>query len=175
MALPLPSGSLQPPLTLRSGHTLKVLGVARISTEHQDALSLADQEARYRGWLDQHAATPYCLDTISGRGRGECLDRQEVVQAEEAMETRTYDLVLAEDLGRIFRRVHAQLFCELCEDVGTRLLARNDHVDTGQDSWHLHAFFATLRHELYYADTATRIRRSLRKRFLQGGGVQTVV
>jgi hypothetical protein len=73
MALPLPSGSWQPPLTPRNGHTLKVLGVARISTEHQNSLSPADQEALYRGWLDQHAATPYRLDMISGRGSGECL------------------------------------------------------------------------------------------------------
>jgi len=33
---------------------LKVLGIARISTEHQDVLSLADQEALYRRWLAEH-------------------------------------------------------------------------------------------------------------------------
>src|SRR6185437_13632678 len=79
------------------------------------------------------------------------------------------------DLGRIFRRIHAQLFCELCEDVGTRLIALNDHVDTAQDNWRVLAGFASMRHEMYNADTAKRIRRSLRNRFLQGGVVQTVV
>jgi len=77
-------------------------------------------------------------------------------------------LVIAEDLGRIFRRAHSQLFCELCEDYATRLVAINDNVDTGQDGWRVLAGFASVRHELYNADTSKRIRRSLRNRFLQG-------
>jgi DNA invertase Pin-like site-specific DNA recombinase len=169
------AGSLQPPLFPRNGQTLKVLGIARISTEHQDALSLEDQEALYRQWLSQHTDTRSTLIMIAGRGSGESLDREEALRATAEVETGTYDLVIAEDLGRIFRRVHAQLFCELCEDMGTRLIAINDHVDTGSEDWRLHAFFATMRHEMYNADTAKRIRRSLRNRFQQGGVVQTVV
>jgi DNA invertase Pin-like site-specific DNA recombinase len=170
------SGSvLQPPLTARNGHTLRVLGIARISTEHQNALSLDDQEALLRGWLSQHTDLPVDLIMIKGRGSGECLDRQEALQAEELVATRTFDLVIAEDLGRIFRRIHAQLFCETCEDHDTRLIALNDSIDTAQDNWRVLAGFATMRHEMYNADTAKRIRRSLRNRFLQGGVVQTVV
>jgi DNA invertase Pin-like site-specific DNA recombinase len=166
---------LQPPLMARNGRQLQVLGIARISTEHQDALSLEDQEALYRQWLTRHTDLPYHLRMISGRGSGELLDRQEAKQAEAEVATAGYDLVIAEDLGRIFRRIHAFLFCEVCEDIGTRLVAINDHVDTGRDDWRLHAFFASIRQEMYNADTAKRIRRSLRNRFLQGGVVQTVV
>jgi DNA invertase Pin-like site-specific DNA recombinase len=175
MPLSTASGSLQPPLAARNGRALKALGIARISTEHQDALSFEDQENLYRSWLDQHAGLPYHLEMISGRGSGECLDREEARQAEEAVETRSYDLVIAEDLGRIFRRAHALIFCELCEDTGTRLIALNDQVDTAQDNWRVLAGFASMRHELYNADTAKRIRRSLRNRFQQGGVIQTVV
>ena len=32
----------------KNGHTFEVIGVGRISTEHQDELSLGDQEALYR-------------------------------------------------------------------------------------------------------------------------------
>ena len=167
-----PAGSLQPPLAPRDGHTLKVLGIARISTEHQDALSLGDQEALYRQWLAQHAGPPFALTMIAGRGSGECLDREEARRARAEVETGSYDLVIAEDLGRIFRRAHALLFCELCEDYGTRLVAINDNVDTGQDGWRVLAGFASMRHELYNADTSKRIRRSLRNRFQQGGVVQ---
>jgi DNA invertase Pin-like site-specific DNA recombinase len=169
------SALLDPPLVPQNGHCLSVLGIARISTEHQDTLSLKDQEALYHQWLGQHTDCRFTLKMIAGRGSGECLDRQEALQATAEVETGTYDLVIAEDLGRIFRRVHAQLFCEMCEDVGTRLVAINDHVDTGKEDWRLHAFFATMRHEMYNADTAKRIRRSLRNRFQQGGVVQTVV
>ena len=69
--------SLQPSLTARNGHTLEVLGIARISTEHQDALSLEDQEALYRGWLAQHTELPSELKMIAGRGSGEWLGRVE--------------------------------------------------------------------------------------------------
>ena len=83
--------------------------------------------------------------------------------------------MIAEDLGRIFRRVNALIFCEQCEDLGTRLIAINDGVDTAKENWQLLAGFASLRHELYNSDTAKRIRRSLRNRFENGGIVQTTV
>jgi hypothetical protein len=62
---------LQPPLVARNGQRLKVRGIARISTDHQDVLSLADQEALYRQWLDRNTDLPYDLRMISGRGSGE--------------------------------------------------------------------------------------------------------
>jgi len=45
---------LNPPLFARNGLLLLILGIARISTEHQDARNLKDQEALYRAWLDRH-------------------------------------------------------------------------------------------------------------------------
>jgi len=168
-------GCLQPPLVPRAGQLLQVLGIARISTEHQDQRSLADQEALYRCWLDQYAGRPYHLQMIAGRGSGECLDREEARQARAAVESGRVDLVIAEDLGRIFRRIHAQLFCELCEDYETRLIALNDQVDTAQDNWRIMAGFASMRHEMYNADTANRILRTLRNRFQQRGIVQFVI
>jgi len=166
--------NIQPPLLARNGRTLKVLGIARISTIHQNALSLEDQEQLYRKWLNQNTDLPYDLTMISGRGSGEDLGRRGYLEALDAIETCAYDLVVAEDLGRITRRVHSQIFCELCEDAGTRLVAINDHIDTGTDNWKLNAGFASMRHEMYNADTAKRIRRSLRNRFENGGvlGVQ---
>jgi DNA invertase Pin-like site-specific DNA recombinase len=175
MSLTSVAGSLQPPLMARNGHTLKVLGIARISTEHQDALSLDDQQALYRRWLAEHTDLPFDMRLIAGRGSGECLDRKEALDAVTEVESGVYDLVIAEDLGRIFRRVYAQIFCELCEDHSTRLIALNDHVDTAQDNWRVLAGFASMRHEMYNADTSKRIRRSLRNRFMQGGVVQCVV
>ena len=161
--------SLQPPLTARNGLRLRVLGIARISTEHQDKLSLEDQEALYRQWLDEHTDLPYDLKMIAGQGSGECLDRTEARQAQAELETGGYDLVIAEDLGRIFRRIQAFSFCEEAEDQGTRLIALNDNVDTANDGWRMSACFAAIRHEMYNADTAKRIRRSLRNRFSHGG------
>ena len=168
------STNLQPPLLARNGHTLKVLGIARISTVHQDALSLGDQEQLYHKWLKQNTDLPYELTMIASRGSGENLKRKEYLLGVEYIETNKFDLAIAEDLGRITRRVHSQIFCELCEDAGTRLIAINDSIDTGKDNWRLNAGFASMRHEMYNADTSKRIRRSLRNRFENGGvlGVQ---
>lgn len=167
--------NLQPPLLAKNGLSLKVLGIARISTIHQNALSLEDQEQLYRNWLNQNTDLPYELIMISGRGSGEDLGRKEYAQAIDEIETGNYDLVITEDLGRISRRIHSQLFCELCEDLNTRLVAINDHIDTGIDNWRLNAGFATMRHEMYNSDTGRRIRRSLRNRFINGGVLSTPV
>jgi hypothetical protein len=82
------------------------------------------------------------------------------------------DVVIVEDLARICRRSRAFDFCEACEDNNCRLIAINDHIDTGKEDWRLHASFAAIRHEMYNQDTSKRIKRTLRNRFTQGGVFQ---
>ncbi|QGJ68647.1 Recombinase [Planctomycetales bacterium 10988] len=166
---------LQPPLEPRNGRELKVLAICRISTIHQDARSLEDQETMYRHWLTKHTSLPFRMEVIASQGSGEALDRKEYHRAIELVESDQFDLVISEDLGRICRRVHAHIFCEICEDSATRLIALNDHVDTALDDWRLGSFFAVMRHETSNRDTSRRIRRSLRNRFSQGGVVQTTI
>ncbi|QDU88427.1 Recombinase [Pirellulimonas nuda] len=169
---------LNPPLEARDGHTLRVLAICRISSTDaakQDVRSLDDQENLIRNWVASHWEGPADMKVIAGRGSGERLDRQESRDAEDALETRQYDLVISEDLGRIFRRMQAFEFCEIAEDYDTRVIALNDHVDTGAEGWRISAFFASMRHEMYNADTANRIRRTHNNRFRQGGVVQFVI
>jgi site-specific DNA recombinase len=160
---------LQPPLQPRRGNFLRVMGVARISTVNQDEKSLDDQEALYRQWLDLNYGDAYTLEMLATQASGERVDREELGRLDAAIDSQTYDLVLAEDLGRIARRVHAVLICESCVDASTRLIAINDSIDTAREDGQLHSFFATFRHESYNRDTGRRIRRSQRNRFLQGG------
>jgi site-specific DNA recombinase len=165
-----------PPLVSRNGKTLKVLGIARISGgPGQSEKSNEDQGALYNEWLTEHTDVPFNMKIIAGTGSGELLDREEVEQARIELETGQYDVVIAEDLGRIMRRMHAYLFCEAAEDVGTRVIAINDNVDTAKPDWRLNAFFASMRHELYNADTAKRIRRTQRNRFMNGGMVKVPI
>jgi DNA invertase Pin-like site-specific DNA recombinase len=169
------SCTLQPPLFARNGRQLKIIAICRISTVNQDERSLSDQEAVYRKWVANHTNLPFDMEVSASQGSGECLDGAEYLHAIELVESRKFDLVITEDLGRICRRVHAHIFCENCEDHETRLIALNDHVDTGRDDWRLGSFFAVMRHETYNRDTSLRIRRSLRNRFSQGGVVQTTI
>jgi len=135
------------PFTPRNGAEVRALVIARISTVHQDVRSLDDQAALCRRYLSSHYDGPVQFKTIQGRGSGETLDRRELVDAEAAVESGEFDLVIVEDLGRICRRNRAIDFCELCEDADTRLIAVNDSIDTARDDWRLNAFFASFKHE----------------------------
>lgn len=160
----------------KNGRFYRVLSVHRISTEHQDIRSLDDQEQRCREWvrdnLEAPSGFPAEIESIKSRGSGERLDRVELADIQDALESGEYDLVIAEDLGRICRRNAAIALCEIGEDSGTRVVAINDSLDTLDEGWRLHAMFASFRHEQYNTDTAKRIKRSLRNRFLQGGVFQ---
>ncbi len=162
---------LEPPLVPRNGSVLKVIVIDRISTNNQDPKSNADQRAMVHQWVEDRFNGPIEWTHISGQGSGECVDRKQVVEAVELVESGRHDLAVMEDLGRHMRRVHAVLFCELCEDMETRLVAINDDIDTFKE-WRLHAFFAAMKHEASNKDTSERIKRTLRHRFMQGEVVQ---
>jgi site-specific DNA recombinase len=167
--------SLYPPIKPRNGRYLRVIGIARISGDNQDEKSLADQKQLLRRWLKDNVGPRFKLLMISTRGSGERLDRSELGKLRRLIRKSKFDLVLAEDLGRICRRIDAYKICESCQDHDMRLVAINDNIDTGQDSWKTATMFAAMRHESYNADTAKRIRRTLRNRFMQGGVLMTHV
>lgn len=162
---------LKPPLAARNGHTLRVLLPCRVSDPgpgKQDILSLDDQEASYRRWLSEHTALPMEVTVLAGSGSGEWLEREEYLRLIELVESDQFDLVLTEDLGRIVRRIHAHLFCELSVDHRTRCIAINDHVDTCEPGWQDRSIFSAWHHERSNRDTSDRIKRTHRNRFEQG-------
>ena len=97
----------------RNEGELRVLKIARISTVHQDARSLDDQAALCGGYVRTRDPDPTRFTAIEGRGSGETLDRQDLADAEAAVASGEYDLVVVEDLGRICRRNRAIDYCEL--------------------------------------------------------------
>lgn len=166
---------LQFPLIPRNQRLLRVLCVCRISGDKQDKLSLKDQEALLKAWVKQRYNGPVEFVVIAGVGSGEALDRKEALQVIQEVATRKFDMVIAEDLGRFYRRIEALILCETCIDEKTRVVAINDHIDTANPNWRMLGLFAVMRHESYNEDTANRIRRTLRNRFTEGGVVQTLI
>ncbi|HUQ69010.1 MAG TPA: recombinase family protein, partial [Planctomycetaceae bacterium] len=156
-------------LKSKNGRQLRVLIVARISTDKQDEKSLADQIAYCREHVADLTNLPCDWCEIQSQGSGEHLDRPELLRLTALIEEGDWDLLICEDLGRICRRIHAIVFCEHCEDCDTRVIAINDSVDTADDDWREQSCFAAMRHERYNKDTAKRIRRTHRNRFIQGG------
>jgi len=167
--------NLNPPLVVRHGRILVVVIVARISTDKQDPRSLEDQIAKCREYLAENFDGEIKFIIIQSQGSGEHLDRQELVDLEDHIESRQVDVVIVEDLSRICRRRRAYDFCEMCEDFDTRLIAINDRVDTAVEGWQDAAFFSTWHHERSNRDTANRIRRSLNNRFDNGGVIQFTI
>src|SRR5688572_24951563 len=129
----------------RNGKKLKVLGIGRISTDKQDEKSLDDQEALIHEWLKKNYEGQHELIMIKGIGSGERIDRKDYEEAIVAIETKAFDLCIAEDLSRICRRVHATLFCEHCIDHGTRLITINEGIDTTEKNWQVLASISSIR------------------------------
>ncbi len=153
----------------KNGMKFRVIGVARISTEHQDERSLEDQKAYYEDHLDRTLGPGrYDLSVVSSRGSGQILDSSALTELAQMVESGVYDLVIAEDLGRISRRIYAIIFCEQAEDSKTRVIAINDSVDTAESNWKQASIFASFKNESFCKDTSARIKRSLRNRFQQG-------
>lgn len=166
---------LSPPLVPRNGNTLKVLLPARVSDPRpgkQDERSLRDQRDIQEKWLNDHCEVAFEVTVIAGSGSGELLDRAEFQDLIERVESRAYDLVLTEDIGRITRRVRAFHVCELCEDCETRLIAINNHgIDTARPGWRDAAFFASFFYERENRERSTRLKGRLRSQFLNGGAL----
>lgn len=160
------------PLVPRNGHTLKVILPCRVSDPgpgKQDERSNDDQEAMLRARLKDYFDGDASITVVAGSGSGEWLEREEYLQLIDMIESDEYDLVFTEDLGRIVRRIHAHLVCELCVDHATRLIALNDHVDTSEEGWQDRSIFSAWHHERSNRDTSDRIKRTHRSRFDQGG------
>ena len=154
----------------KNGPKFQVIGVARISGDNQDEKSLEDQEAYYREWLDRtYGCDNYELRVIASRGSGQILDHAEFLELCDLVATGSYDLVIAEDLSRIIRRLQAVIFCEEAEAIGTRVVGIGDPVDTANEGWEYAAVFSSLKNRAFCKDTARRIRRTLRNRFTNGG------
>ena len=67
---------IDPPPIPRRGRALNVLGICRISTEHQDKKSLGDQEAHLRRSVQEHYNGPRPLDDHRRPGLGRVSRRQ---------------------------------------------------------------------------------------------------
>lgn len=157
------------------GPTHRVVIVTRISNKNQDMRACGDSAAYCRQWAKQNLPGECVIQVIESQGSGERLDRQELRQLEDMVLNNEVTIVLCEEASRLARRNYVITFCEDCEDAGIRFVAINDHVDTFEKDWRLNAFFASIKGEISNRDTSTRIRRTLRERFVQGGIVQFVI
>ena len=162
-------------LTARHGGRPQGLIFTRISSiAHQDQLSNGEQAARCREFIRQRFNVEVDFRVISGHGSGERLDRDELSQLEQAIDSGDLDFVCAEEMSRFVRRHTAFALCERCEDRQVRLFAVNDGIDTLDPNWRDPLTMVAWHHERSNRDTSDRIKRSLRHRFEDGGVIQEI-
>lgn len=158
-------------LTPRNGHTLMVCIVARISgCANQKELSLEDQIDHGKEIVVDMYDGPVEYHTISTQGKGERLDRPELKEFENLIRTRTIDLVVMEDVGRMVRGGDAVRIWGVAVDHGTRCIAPNDGCDTAEEGWEEDLLSACRDHVGHNAHTSKRLKHKLMNRFLKFGG-----
>ena len=144
---------------------------ARISgCASQKEMSLEDQTDHNREVvIDLYDGSVEYL-VIAAKGKGERLDRPELVQIEEEFRKGYLDVFVIEDLGRLVRGVEAVRLLGIAVDNGTRVIVPNDNIDTAKESWEADAIKACADHVAHNAHTSQRLKHKLKNRFVKYGG-----
>jgi DNA invertase Pin-like site-specific DNA recombinase len=154
---------------------LNVVAIGRISTVHQD---LENIEASYRyveEYLRRLYQGPMRIKHLGEQASGMLTERATIREAEDLVATGEVDLVIAEDLARIYRNPrHQYNFVQDCVDTGTRVICVGDNLDTADENWEITMGAAALRHGLHIPDTRRRVRRTATHCFHNGGMVQKI-
>jgi DNA invertase Pin-like site-specific DNA recombinase len=168
----------QPSVPLRPKNPdgkLRVIVIGRISTELQDAENI---NASYR-YVEEHLARiydgPTVIEYLGERASGMLADRTTIRRAEELIARGQVDVVIAEDLSRIYRNPRLQyVFVQNSVDSGCRVVCIADNLDTGTDHWEVMLGAAAFRHGLFIPDVRRRVRRTATHAFHNGGMVLMV-
>ena len=165
----------QPSVPFRPKHPdgkLRAIVIGRISTEHQQEESI-DASFRYvREHLARIYDGPSEIEYLGERASGMLADRATIRQAEELISSGRIDLVIAEDLSRIYRNPRLQYdFVQNAVDKGCRVICVGDNLDTASDHWEVMFGAAAFRHGTYLPDVRRRVRRTATHAFHNGGMV----
>lgn len=159
--------------------TLRVILLGRLSRPKETVeQTQATIEASYRyarEFIERVHDGPVEYRELGEQISGLVGDRRTISEARQLMETGEWDVVLTEDLSRIYRNPQMQYaFVHECVDLQVRLICIADGLDTADENWEVMLGAASLRHCLHIPDTRRRIKRSAKHSFHKGGMVQRV-
>lgn len=169
-AAPIPIGAVVPAMVRRR---LRVVVYCRYSSDEQNPRSLEEQAAKCREYLKVlgiHDAE--IIEITDPETSGELLRRGGIDEVRDLIRSGGCDLIVTEDASRLYRNTtFAMGLFDEAADAGVRVVAINDRIDTADEHWRMNAHFASIRGEMYNADTAARIRRSVDGRWRDGYAV----
>ncbi|QDT86309.1 hypothetical protein [Gimesia chilikensis] len=155
----------------RNGHTLVVGILGRISgCANQKELSLDDQVDHGKQIAYEMYDGEIEFRIITTKGKGERLDRPELLKIENWLNSDELDLLIVEDLGRLVRGPAAHRLCGIAVDHGTRVISPNDFIDTNNENWEDDVLNACKEHLKHNTHTSLRLKHKLMNRFEKYGG-----
>lgn len=159
----------------KHGDVLRVVVLGRVSTIHQDIGNLEAGYAYAEKFLDGISDKPVIFKRFGEQCSGMIVDRESLNQVSELIENGWADVVLMEDLSKVYRNPRwIYNFVQNCVDSGVRIIAPGDRFDTWSDDWELMLGAASLRHGMHIPDTRRRVRRTATNSFHKGGMVQKI-
>jgi DNA invertase Pin-like site-specific DNA recombinase len=154
---------------------LRVVAIGRVSTPGQNIENIQASYEYNDEFLRRIYSGPMNVRYLGERGSGMLVERETIQEAEALIDSGQIDLVIAEDLSRMYRNPRYQYaFVQNAVDMGTRVICVGDALDTADENWEVALGAAALRHGLYIPDTRRRVRRTAIHSFHQGGMVQKV-
>jgi hypothetical protein len=158
----------------RPGQPLRVLIIGRISTPHQREESIEASYEYVKDFLKRIYHGPVAITCLGEQASGMVADRQTIREAEDLIASGKIDVLIVEDVGRIYRESrHLIAFVHDTVDAGVRLIAINDTLDTAEEDWEIVHYLALAGGALLSAVLAmallreVRLRRALQKLLLR--------
>ena len=112
---------------------LNVVAMGRISTVHQDIENIEASHRYIQDYLGHIYQGPMQITLLGEQASGMLTDRATIREAEDLVASGKVDLMIAEDLARIYRNPrHQYRFVQDCVDQGTRVICVGDNLDTGR-------------------------------------------
>lgn len=164
---------LSTPLITNNGTTLRGIVLGRLSKpkETEDATQ-ATIESSYIPvdvFLDREFRGPKEIRYLGEQINGFVTDRATLIETWSLIETGEWDVVICEDLGRVFRNPRHQIgFVQDCFDAQIRCICLADQIDTADDNWEWMLSVATVRHGMHVPDTRRRLKRKTTYSFEHG-------
>ena len=160
------------------GHA-RILAIGRLSkpkgTEEETQETIESSLAVAREHIKNIYKGPMILTQLAEQESGLIADRTTIMEAEELIATGEIDLVIAEDLSRIYRSPrHQHVFVDDCVDTDVRVICVADRLDTSEEDSESAMGFASLRHSLPISDCRRRQKRKSKFGFHGGGSVHKI-
>lgn len=158
---------------------LRVISIGRLSrpkeTQEQTFDSLEAIRKENERMLVQLYPDPKEILYLAEQISGTVAERETIRIVWDLVATGEWDLIIAEDLSRIFRNPRYQYaFVQDAVDAGIRVICFADNLDTADENWETQLACASVRHGLTVPDTRRRIRRKATDTFSKGGQVGKV-